>query len=97
MMLAVAALALALDQATKAWVTSNMLSHDIRPVIEGVIRLRYTENTGAAFGLFQGGTIALSIAAVAISCTVGGRPSDCSRSSRSLRRLKPSSRRRRGA
>jgi signal peptidase II len=62
----VAAGVLALDQATKAWVTQNMVSHESRELIEGVLRLRYTENTGAAFGLFQGWTGALSIVAVAI-------------------------------
>jgi len=66
MMVVVAALVLALDQVAKAWVTANVPSHGIRPVVEGLVRLRYTENTGAAFGLFQGGTIALSIAAAAI-------------------------------
>ena len=65
-MLVVAALVFALDQLSKAWISANMLSHDIRPVIQGIVRLRYTENTGAAFGLFQGGTGVLSIAAIAI-------------------------------
>src|SRR5438034_10575953 len=69
-MVAVAVLVFALDQATKAWVTTNMLSHDVRPLVEGVIRLRYTQNTGAAFGLFQGGTLALSIAAVTIIAAI---------------------------
>ena len=62
--------ALAVDQATKAWVSANMVSHDIRPVIGGFLRLRYTENTGAAFGLFQGWTGALSIVAVAIIAAI---------------------------
>ena len=70
MMVVVAALVLALDQAAKAWITTNMLSHEIRPVIEGIVRLRYTENTGAAFGLFQGGTLALSVAAAAIIAVI---------------------------
>jgi signal peptidase II len=64
--LAVAVTVLVLDQATKAWITSSMVSHDVRVIIEGFLRLRYTENTGAAFGLFQGWTGALSIVAVAI-------------------------------
>jgi signal peptidase II len=62
----VALLVLALDQATKAWITANMASHEIRPIIEGFLRLRYTENTGAAFGLFRDWTGALSIAAIII-------------------------------
>jgi len=65
-MVVVTAVVFALDQLTKAWISANMVSHDIRPVIEGIVRLRYTENTGAAFGLFQGGTGVLSIAAIAI-------------------------------
>ena len=62
----IAFLVLALDQATKAWITANMASHETRSVIEGFLRLRYTENTGAAFGLFRDWTGALSIAAIII-------------------------------
>ena len=65
-MAVLALLILMLDQATKAWITSNMVSHDARVLIDGFLRLRYTQNTGAAFGLFQGWTGILSIAAVAI-------------------------------
>ncbi len=61
-----AALVLPLDQAAKAWVTGNMAVNEARPIAEGFFRLRYTQNTGAAFGFFQGWTGALSIAAVAI-------------------------------
>jgi signal peptidase II len=70
MMVVVAALVLALDQTSKAWITANMLSHEVRPIVEGIVRLRYTENTGAAFGLFQGGTMALSVAAAAIIAVI---------------------------
>jgi signal peptidase II len=35
-------------------------------LIEGFLRLRYTKNTGAAFGIFQGGSLVLSVAAIAI-------------------------------
>src|SRR6266516_3693907 len=57
---------LLLDQLTKAWIASNMAVHETREIIQGVVRLRYTENTGAAFGFFQGWTGALSIAAATI-------------------------------
>jgi signal peptidase II len=69
-MLITAVAVLTLDQLTKAWVSANMVSHDIRPVIVGFVRLRYTENTGAAFGLFQGWTGVLSVAAVAIIAAI---------------------------
>jgi len=62
----VALLVVALDQATKAWITANMVTHETRSIIEGFLRLRYTENTGAAFGLFRDWTGALSIAAIII-------------------------------
>ncbi|HUP28035.1 MAG TPA: signal peptidase II [Chloroflexia bacterium] len=65
-MAAAAGIVFVTDQLTKAWATANISSHEVRPVIEGFLRLRYTENTGAAFGLFQGWTGALSILAVAV-------------------------------
>lgn len=65
-MVSLAAVVLLIDQLTKAWLTTNMATHDTRPIIEGFVRLRYTENSGAAFGLFQGWTGVLSIAAAAI-------------------------------
>jgi signal peptidase II len=65
-MVGLALLVVLLDQASKAWISTNMISHDIRIIIEGFLRLRPIENTGAAFGIFQGGTVALSIAAAAI-------------------------------
>jgi signal peptidase II len=35
-------------------------------LIQDFLRLRFTRNTGAAFGIFQGGTGVLSVAAIAI-------------------------------
>jgi signal peptidase II len=65
-MVVVAGLVLVFDQLAKAWVIHNLASGEPRVVIEGLVRLRYTENTGAAFGIFQGATGAISIAAIAI-------------------------------
>ncbi len=70
MMAAVAAIVLIIDQLTKAWVSANIAIHDTRPIIEGFVRLRYTQNSGAAFGLFQGWTGALSVVAVAIIAAI---------------------------
>src|SRR5438270_13417810 len=63
-------LVVVVDQLTKAWVVANTTGHEVKPVIEGFVRLRYTENTGAAFGLLQGWTGALSIAAIAIIAAI---------------------------
>jgi len=54
---------LVLDQLTKAWIVTNVAYQEPQVIIEGFARLRYTENTGAAFGLFQGWTGVLSILA----------------------------------
>jgi signal peptidase II len=65
-LLVTAVLALVLDQLTKAWIVANVAFQPPIYVIPGFARLRYTENTGAAFGFFQGWTGALSIVAVII-------------------------------
>ena len=55
-----------LDQLTKWWVAMNIAGKPPVVLVEGFVRLRYTENRGAAFGFFQGWTGALSIAAIAV-------------------------------
>ena len=62
-MVVAAGVVLVLDQWTKAWIVSNIAYQEPQEIIEGFARLRYTENTGAAFGLFQGWTGLLSILA----------------------------------
>jgi len=54
-MLLAAAVILA-DQATKYWVRLSLPSGASEPVIPGILHLTHVENTGAAFGLFQGYT-----------------------------------------
>src|SRR3712207_6404344 len=61
-----AALVVLLDQLSKLWIVDNMSRASSQVLIEGFLRLRYTRNTGAAFGIFQGGTGVLSVAAIAI-------------------------------
>lgn len=65
-MFGVVVLVLILDQLAKAWITANMVAGDTRPVIDEWVRLRYTQNSGAAFGFFQGWTGGLSIVAIVI-------------------------------
>lgn len=61
-----ALLVVVIDQISKLWVVDNLSVKPSQVLIEGFLRLRYTRNTGAAFGFFQGGTGLLSVAAIAI-------------------------------
>jgi signal peptidase II len=63
---ATATLVVLLDQLSKLWIVDNISQQPSQVLIDGFLRLRYTRNTGAAFGFFQGGTGMLSIAAIAI-------------------------------
>lgn len=51
------------DQVTKAWARATLADRDLT-VISGVLDLRLTENSGAAFGLFPGRGTLLGLAAV---------------------------------
>lgn len=42
------------DQLTKYWAESWLKSHSLVTLIQGVLELRYLENRGIAFGMFQG-------------------------------------------
>lgn len=50
-----------LDQLTKWWIVSSIQLGGNMAVIDGYIRLRYTQNTGAAFGFLRDGSGILSI------------------------------------
>jgi signal peptidase II len=54
MVLAIAALVLALDQATKAWVLHNLPGTPPLNVISGFFDLTFSRNTGGVFGLLAG-------------------------------------------
>ena len=45
---------LVVDQATKAWITSELSGGRAYAFLGGALRLIYTENNGAVFGLFRG-------------------------------------------
>ena len=53
-----------LDQATKEWVRGAFSLHESIPVIPGFFHLTYIRNTGAAWGMFSGQSLALSVLAV---------------------------------
>ena len=50
----VAVLAIALDQATKAWAVAALAPVGSVPVVPGFFSLTFVRNTGVAFGLFAG-------------------------------------------
>ena len=50
-----------LDQLTKWWVASTMQVAGRISIIDGFAQLRYTHNTGAAFGLFRDASSLLSV------------------------------------
>jgi signal peptidase II len=65
----VAGLVLALDELSQAWVVRNIPLHEVWvpfPALANVFWFRHVTNTGAAFGLFQGGGTALKIIAVVV-------------------------------
>ncbi|MDY5275408.1 MAG: signal peptidase II [Atopobiaceae bacterium] len=65
--LAMAAVAIILDQIVKAWVRSALpKTGDTAPFIPGVLRLLHVENTGAAFSMGEGKGFFFVAIAVAI-------------------------------
>ena len=49
----IAGVVVASDQVTKALVDDYMALHESRPVVEGLVRLTYVQNRGAAFGILS--------------------------------------------
>jgi len=61
------ALTIALDQWTKVLARAALRGREVKVVIDGFFNLRYSENTGVAFGMFQtlpGGRILLTLVAL---------------------------------
>ena len=61
--LLVALAVILLDQASKEWVRGAFGLHESIPVIPGFFDLTYIRNTGAAWGMFSGQNLALSLLA----------------------------------
>lgn len=61
------ALAIAIaDQVTKHWAVQNLRDGDTLSIVGDILRLRYTTNTGAAFGLFRDQGFVLTIIALVV-------------------------------
>jgi signal peptidase II len=63
----VIALVLAVDQASKVWITSTFPLHESLAVIPGFFDLTYTHNTGVAFGMFQGEGLVVALLVVVLA------------------------------
>ena len=61
-----AATILVLDQLTKAWLVSTLAPGDVRQVLGDWIRLIYTQNSGALFGLFRDNAVLFGIVSLAV-------------------------------
>jgi signal peptidase II len=61
--LLVALCVILLDQASKEWVRGAFSLHESVPLIPGFFSLTYIRNTGAAWGMFSGQNVALSLLA----------------------------------
>lgn len=57
---------IALDQVTKYIAVNNLKPLGSISVIDKILRFTFVENRGAAFGIFQGKTIMLSVVTIAI-------------------------------
>jgi signal peptidase II len=69
----IAALVVVLDQLSKAWIVANFgrdASVHGQSLIAGVLDLHYLENTGAAFGQFQGAGWILGVIAVVVIAVI---------------------------
>lgn len=72
----VAGLVFAMDQATKAWVLTEMEIGEIRHVFPSFFHLVHFRNSGAAWGMFQGRTTVLAFLSIAILAGIVWRFSD---------------------
>ena len=57
---------LVLDQLTKAWLTSNLSPGEVMSVIGDYVRLVYSQNSGALFGLFRDNALLFGIVSIVV-------------------------------
>lgn len=67
LLLGVAAAVVALDQASKQWVTRALQGRAPVPVLGGLFQLNYTRNTGAAFSILPHGGSLFAVVAVVVA------------------------------
>ncbi|GAB5490694.1 MAG: signal peptidase II [Phototrophicaceae bacterium] len=60
-LIVIASLVILLDQVTKLWIINNVLVGQTIPLLEPILKITRTTNTGFAFGLASGGSFAILI------------------------------------
>ena len=63
---ALVALVVALDQATKLWIATELSTGKVIVFLEGALRLVYSKNSGALFGLFSGQVLLFGLLSLAV-------------------------------
>lgn len=74
--IALVALIVTVDQATKAWIATELSGGRVVVFLDGALRLIYSRNNGALFGLFRGQVLIfalLSLAVIALIVTFHAR------------------------
>lgn len=67
--LALAGIVLVADQLTKLWITANVSPGQPLPVLGDLVRLVYSKNTGALFGLFRDNATLFGLVSIGV---IGG-------------------------
>jgi signal peptidase II len=62
----------AVDQAAKAWISSELATGRQIDVVDGLLRLIYTRNSGALFGLFQGQVSLFALLSLGVIAVIVG-------------------------
>ena len=60
------ALVVALDQLTKAWIETELSGGRVIEYLDGALRLVYSQNNGALFGLFRGQVAVFAVLSLAV-------------------------------
>lgn len=69
---AVALAVLLLDQWSKAWALHHLPSGRVLPFLPGLLQLRRVANSGAAFSLMSGNSLALGVVSAGVGLAVAG-------------------------
>ena len=56
----------AVDQAAKAWITGNLSLGEIVPVVGDLLRITYSANNGAIFGLFRDQALLFALVSIVV-------------------------------
>ena len=68
--LALAASIVAIDQLTKAWIVAELADRAKIQIVGDVVRLVYTENSGALFGLLQNQAFLFALVSVGVAAII---------------------------